>query len=734
MLYLNDVDQIGSVTVYGDDKNYNVFYLLPEQPRYRVDDEGRPIFKFLKYRTPIDRGEGKAGGGYVVFDVEFSIPEEEMEAIKEKLERRIERKANELGDRNPPELQIGTINFNKGVAQLNIANEDNDFVEKVFHASTPSLYGKNISVYSLELTPQGATLFEQALQGKGGFVQIIYHLYFDAKLPPLTVTGNFTADVYYDFLHEIDVEERWCKEDDYTEVIEETLTRSQSREVDIKKGSSQVSQESIDEIVRAANQFLADGVEQAMIDALPIENVEDARKWYAEKDIEDVKREVTRSRTSNLNFTWTEETVIEVHRIPQGTLPNITNLVDNNGDPVLWEDYALEIDLDDPFFQQINVAVSVNASFEDLPIHSVEVKLDYDDEPMNVLDSPIDGEFQFTSPNDVARFASFLKEDLHEYKYSYQVNYKGESRQFQSEEIDSKDTRLTINVDDMGILLVDVKARDIKFNQVESVHVLFKYEDPANQVDLIEKQFILDEANPSFKIQELIFSKREKEYEYTTKYFMKDGKEFVGEPKVGNANTLYIDDPFSAIKTIGIRAAGDLDKVIETIYVDFKYFEKSNKYEQLISVALHRKLPFFNWKFPVINPLEGEVSYSYSIVYKDGTIQEFEEQNTTSSTPIIGEIFEDNMSVLILTDLLDLDEIKLVRVELEYADPDNGVLEREDFIFSKGRKKEQMWTINLKDEDAVKYSYKATYFLENGDMRSVEEERSDLTLILRLPS
>lgn len=49
MLYLNNQRVIENVLVYGDDKEFNVFYPIPEQPRFRLDDKGRPIFKFTAY-------------------------------------------------------------------------------------------------------------------------------------------------------------------------------------------------------------------------------------------------------------------------------------------------------------------------------------------------------------------------------------------------------------------------------------------------------------------------------------------------------------------------------------------------------------------------------------------------------------------------------------------------------------------------------------------------------------
>ena len=78
MLYINNQRVIENIVVYGDDRQFNVFYPVPEKPTFMVDEKGYPVFKFIKYRFPIDRADGKKGGGFVVFATEFTIPDEKM--------------------------------------------------------------------------------------------------------------------------------------------------------------------------------------------------------------------------------------------------------------------------------------------------------------------------------------------------------------------------------------------------------------------------------------------------------------------------------------------------------------------------------------------------------------------------------------------------------------------------------------------------------------------------------
>ena len=61
--------QIEGLSVFGDDSRRNAFYVLPNAPRFRIDpDTKKPVFKFIKYKLPVDRPDGKKGGGFVIFD------------------------------------------------------------------------------------------------------------------------------------------------------------------------------------------------------------------------------------------------------------------------------------------------------------------------------------------------------------------------------------------------------------------------------------------------------------------------------------------------------------------------------------------------------------------------------------------------------------------------------------------------------------------------------------------
>src|SRR4051794_1563483 len=110
MLQIDNVQQIEGVTVYGDSERFNVFYPLPQQPRYRKNADGTPSFGFFKYRFPVDHEGGKKGGGFLLFDVEFVVDEAKVPKIKDVLGAFVTKEANKRGVQ-VPEVELGTINY-----------------------------------------------------------------------------------------------------------------------------------------------------------------------------------------------------------------------------------------------------------------------------------------------------------------------------------------------------------------------------------------------------------------------------------------------------------------------------------------------------------------------------------------------------------------------------------------------------------------------------------------------
>lgn len=714
MLQIDKVQQIDGVTVYSDSENFNVFYPLAQQPRYRLRPDGKPSFAFYKYRFPVDRPDGKKGGGFLLFDVEFVVDELLLARVKEQLAAQVTASANRFGVSPVPEVVFGTLTYTRGSSALLYPQ---GLVEReVPSGGTPSLFGNNVSTFALELPPEGATFFEQAMQGQGGAVSITYELWFWARLPPVNINAYFNATKFYSFYQTIDTDWNLWSEDSYRETVREQMIQSESMSINIDSGG--VTDEKVIGALRDwATRTLEKAVERNMIEAIaPVPD--DQRKLP--DGIEDVTRDISSTKISSVSIHFSESKTVEWRVAPRGILPNITSLKDASGAPIKWSDYARVIDLDDPFFKTLRVNTFVNADFKGLPIHSVEVKLTYKDRPMaNLAEGDPDGEIVMNAEGDVGKFAAFVENDDWKYKYSYQVNYRGESRQFQSPEIETNEGNLTIGVDDVGVLSVAVSAGDLNWTELDRVAVVLTYEDKQNGVEPIEEQFGLTQAAPDTKIQRVIFQPMRNNYKYRAKYFMKGGKEYQGPELEGRAAHLFINDVFEARRTVALRGIGDFANRIQTIFVDLEYADAANGYTQVKSQALTAQSPFYEWTFPVIDPNAGTLTYKAMIAYKDGTTENVAPTNATGNTIVLPPPTAEFLDVQIVTDLLDWAQVRLVRVSLSYSDPDNNVSQTKDLIFSPTNKASTSWRVELKNKQKNDFTYSITYYLATGLQKTV---------------
>jgi hypothetical protein len=713
MLQIDKVQQIEGVTVFGDNEAFNVFYPLPQQPRYRLDAQGRPSFGFYKYRYPVDRPDGKKGGGYLLFDVEFAVDEATLAKVKQALADQVTAEATRRRI-PPPEVVIGTFTYTKGASAL--LYPEGLVTKLIPNGGRPSLFGRNVCTFALELPPEGATLFEQAMKGQGGAVSVVYDLSFWAKLPAVNITAYFNATKFYSFYQTIDTDWNLWSEDSYRETIREQMIQSESERIDIEWGG--VTDPKVQAQLRDwATKALEDAVERNMIEAIaPVPD--DQRK--APDGIEDVTRDITSTKISSVTIRYHEAQTVEWNVAPQGVLPNITSLKDASGAAIKWEEYSHTIDLDDPFFKTLRVNAVVNADFADLPIHSVEVKLLYKGRPMaNLAEGEPDGEVVLNSADDTGKFAAYVENDDWKYKYSYQVNYRGESRQFQSPEIETNEGVLTIGVDDVGILHVDVSAGDLNWNEIDRAAVTLKYEDEKNGVAAIEEQFQLTQAAPTCRIQRVIFQPMRNNYKYQVKYYMKAGLEYLGPEIEARSHKLFINDVFDGRKTVSVRGVGDFASRIQTVFVDLQYTDAANKYTQSKSQALSAASPFFDWTFPVIDVSAGQVTYKAQIAYKDGTTDEVPSAVATGSTIVLPPAVAAFLEVQVVTDLVDWTQVRLARVSLSYADPDGGVSASKDFIFSPANKANATWKVDLKNKQQDAFRCTATYYLASGLQKTV---------------
>ncbi|MFI8930570.1 hypothetical protein ACIG3E_23175 [Streptomyces sp. NPDC053474] len=711
-------------TVYLDDTDDTLGYVLPKNVVLRRDTGGKAVFKFLKYRTTRPMPNGDVGAGLVFMDVELSLTPEQDQAVRVRFAQHVTaRRGPGVPPVAPEQVTLSKPAVTKADVVVDILASSGALVQKVNHAGTPSMYGNNVVAISAELSQLGVPVFEAAMSGQGaGGVRVVYHLRFAGRMPPVTVTGTWTAQKFYSFVQDVDFEENFWSEDDFSETVSELFVNSESRIVRTDPGALETNDPEVAKMLTAleasVGQQLDDAVKRNLLETIPPENRDFSK--IRDEDFENIHRSVTTNKIADVRIEVSRNQVFGIDVYPQGNMQSLPSQGYN------WPDYMQEVDTDDPFFRQLNLNILVNADFAELPIFSVEVKVDY---PPHTARHGIQT-FTFRGPEDVGKFTAFIDGGSTEFKYQYVVNYVGESRTFTSPWVTDTTTDLIINIDELGLWLVDVELGDMNFDQVK--RAVLTLEHPAVNGAPLVQRFQIDAQTTKLAVKEVLLQPVQP-YGGSVKYFMQDGREFVRNLSALTGQRFYVDDPFSANRTVQVRTRGDFERSVDTIFLDLSYDDEVNGYRQTESVALSKDKRFLDWRFPVIDERGGKVVWRTVTTFRDGSDKDSGEQTLTGSLLLVGPA-SDTLTVTVVPDLVDWTATKLAKVTLHYADPGNQIDDTQTFVFRKGDTEKTYERVVL-DRTLKRYEWQADYFpLDGGDPRRTQGTGTDEVLILENPA
>jgi hypothetical protein len=732
MIRIDQELSIEGVTVYRDEVQRNTFYVLPNQPRFRLDDSGKPVFKFIKYRDPIDKPDGSKGGGFVIFDSEFVVPEDKMTKVQKALDALVQQEGGKGS------AQIGDFTFTRGTATLNLLDSGDanaNLVEKVQSAAKPSLFGNNVCCFSAELSPTGATVIEAAMQGAGGIAQVTYDLNFITKIPEIGGHVWFFEDKFYSYYQTIDKsDDHWWSGNNGSELDKrrEQFSSSDSGGVDLNFNWVLPDPDQDTKLKNSIRDWgwsaLDDAVKRLTLSD-PTANTDNGLP----DGVHHVTRDFSTDKTASFDRYFRESDAVEWHVVPNGTLPNITSLPG-----IKWSDYSIVIDGIDPFFQTLHLNVGINADFDKFGIDSVDLEVKYNGATLKPLGKDKNGfdiAPHFTSGDQRVAFEQYIANNSWKYSYSYLVNFKDDSRVFNSGSIDSDANVLTIDVGDLGVLSVQIFAGSIDWKVVASAEVNLTYADASNNVDPISYTAHLSKDVPTDHWRAVIMARQANPVQFTVKYNMVDGTSYTDKPKQSSANQLYIDDPFG-VKVVHVRGLYDFDNTVDTVFIDLTYKDATTGMATSTTFALKKGNTFADWTFTTITGSTGQVQYSGMVRNKDNTQTPIAMTTAASDTIYLGDGDVTYLTVTVVPDLIDWTKVKLATVALAYADPANGI-NAQTTIPVKSGTTPAPWKVACKDPTKNKFTWSATYYLSdanNTHLTSAAVTTSDTVVVLQLPA
>lgn len=752
MLKLYPARLIAGLTVYTDDDDSTLFYVMPDTPSFRIDpNTHEPSFKFIEYLNPVDRPDGSRGGGFLIFDSVFVISPDKLKVIQQTLDQEISGAGKQSAT-----AKISMPSFTKGTASLQLLDSGGALVTKVESAGKPSLLGSVICSFTAELSPEGAAVVKGAMTGSGGIVQIAYDLSYWAVLPPIKGRVWFDALKFAGFYQSIQksggswdssnntenetMREAFMSADaggvefDFTGLDPSDPNASKTRN-DLTNWGWQQLNVAVQNVLGSANASASSSsttgpTNDSSSDSSGNASSPGVTGQNTGADVgtdrgDDGMDHVTRNESSISRFSfveiYNERDNVLYETVQQGTLENVPD----------FAHYAVTINANDPFFAQIHASVAVNADFAKFNIQSVDVNLLYDQSK-----PPTVGGFHFTKPDDIYKFDSDTVNGDLSYKYAVNVNYLDQSAPYKSPVQSTKNPVLTIDVGSMGILYVNVTVTNVDFTKTPTVLVAMKYPDPDSTGAAINRQFSFDTNKKTDSLVVVIMQPFDKQYEYQVTYVMADGTQLIRPWMSDSTQELFIQSPFSQ-QAVSFIAEGDFVNDIDNIFLKMTYVDAANNYQQTTDYQFTANNRTHDWSFPVIAGGQGVVKYSGVVSHKNHTTEDIPETTSTSSLITFGPPNQATITVTPDASLIDFTRVKLVQVNFSYADTANNIALQQEVVLKPLGTTPPSWTFYVKDATKTSYTYQATFYMAGPpptQMKQPAVTSTDTDLVLMMPS
>jgi hypothetical protein len=605
-------------TVYPDDTDDGLFYVIPDTPTLRWVDPGRTLaFQFIKYRGTVQRG-GRACGGYVVFDVELRVPAADLRLLEDALAAR----------GATAKVRVSTPPITDGTVELLVptrAGTDTSTgiaFERIKTLGKPSLTGNHVACFAAELGEHAATFFYDALtQGDGTQIQVGYTLKTWARTADTTLTVSYDVADVLDYVQKI---ERlppatiWS-EGTHKDTIRETLTRSGAGKVDLVGGDG-LGKEERAALSAYGQELLTAAMETELEAVLPPDP--EQRKAMMDRGATELISQIR--HCASYRHTLRERFAFELPVIVQGGLAKPSALLGAGYDEAA---YFRRAELDDPFFRTLQLAITPSINFDTAPIRAVKVDVDYHgktwstsftkDQRTRVAWSSAEAPPPFVA---LVGGAPDLAYDL---RYEVLYDQDGDVQRVVAPPVRAATSEyvLAVGAEAMQSLELDATLLDRESYASVEVNVTFLHADGVQRVEATPVVFTKDSTDLKPRIFQVIGpdAPSYRAYEYTVEYRI-GGKPYPIGPTRGTARTVRIRDLLADPREVTVRlspppAAG------ATATVSLEFSDRERGYRRRTTRTLAAATQFATrWAFGAFDDAPGVLRVSGELVAADGTI------------------------------------------------------------------------------------------------------------------
>lgn len=766
MLYLNPpYDIIRGVSVFRDhDPATNQFYYLPAMPHLTMMN-GEASLNLIKFT-------GEAGsGGFLDFDVNLGIDQEIENEIRTTLRSKynLDREPNLI----PVIVEDGSVRLmilGKKSAEPSTPggqipatpppptpDDLPEFVLKIDHYAKPSLYGDNQASFSVQLDQYGVTLIEESLKGVLQPIGIVYSLTFLALRPAFNVKvtadwdrvqkhfqESFSASVFF-LSTEVDKVIDKLIEDQVINIEVNTFVPEGEDAGSVISDRNKAVTEVKDMIMHTFFQpsinpvsTEKDGWDKFTDTALALNNLAVTGGWAGVATLSYKNIDLTRVDQKMFNFNMTERTTVRRSIYPQAHLQGLTRVL-REGGAINLDDYVHAVNIDDDFFKRRRVNITNRADLVHDSIVSVNVSLNYGNEPKNVI---LDAATSKASLD----WASILQNQqmMRDVMYNYKVTFQGVDTVDRPAFLESpaasfSNDELEINPRSDGlysIIDVPITALSFPFETYPNIEVQLRYNDPDHQISLNDTVHLkkeLSEVRWPFFLRD----PQKKAFDYKVIFRALDNHDIAWDWKTTDQQEVILRDPRPNKRAVMIVPAVNWNQVA-MIFVDVAYRDDANGVFAQQSYMFENNPSNPNGKapqtfsVPLVDVDKRVIDYNVKFLLTDNTEADLPVSQTLANQIIVRADLKGHRVVTVKPEQVDFANCNVDRitVDLLYQDNDNALSFASSFTF---RSKDDQAFFEFDYVDPQKSSYTTqltTVFLDGfAFTRDPQQDTHDLVIL-----
>ena len=743
-----------NVVVYPDDEDCNLFYAIKISPEIRIE-QGVPIFSGLFWTDQADGAAGSVAGlagGWINFDAHLGVSDDVLKEIEGKLKsaqvqddrrRAIIKKEKERlgliakarGETNTPnpdvqpikDIRFGAVNFTEGTVTL-LEEKGGDLIPWSSAGGPASLIGDNNAAFALRLSPTGAAIWYKALKDGIKAISIRYDLKFQLRLPSLEIRAWAGSTQTSEIDRKVDRvwrnTDQGCSDADVERIdvkaVTEKLTEEGLMNIEIKKGSTEISDDNVSQLRTMAMKLIEDKVQEIIKSRIHGMTQQERQSSMIELMKEEVR--------SFVELRFTQEDVVEWQIAPQGTIMNFLEGIPESKKQAITK----LVDLSEHEVETITLNTSINAPWDEAPfVNAVKVNINYP--AANEQHSVV---FNKDSQKDVWHFRRPKKDDGVA-KYTTDVYFKGISEPVHLP-LELSNTDININIGKLGLIDVTFVPHPILItltgdNAISAIQVDVSYKNEGEK-DHFTDTVVLTTVKPEGEnFTRTLGTIIDAPLVYKAVYFSKNGNSItIPEKKYylteNNTVKILVASPYQDTLDLNVELAQVPDETVKKVIVEFKYEDITNSFSSSDKIELAAE---DQWdpgmaKLLLVDRKQSKFKYRYRIITVD-SISKSAWVDGDGEEPIILPI----QKILINAGQLKLDAtIVNVLLSLLYTDGEASS-SRELFLDAASLTTPVTWYIPRSSLNDVAYTYKLILVKSDGTQTESSGTNKGSILILK---